>query len=125
MCTWLKYLFHAYIGGIKLGDLIILTSSIEKKWFKLGIALGIRISKMLKFQDKYKANPMRALLKVYHHWLSDDENRFSPTWEKLGLALRIINELTLAANVEAFPKVSLIVKMLYVYNQIVRYIELK
>ena len=91
--------------------MIVLTSSIKENWYNLGVALKIPVSKMENLYGKYHANPMKALNRVYCHWLSD-KNGLLPTWEKLCSALRKIKEFTIATNVEQFPKVSLNTRVL-------------
>ena len=91
-------------------NVIVLTSEIGKKWYKLGIALCIPIPKMEIFHQKYSEKPVMALNRVYRYWLAN-ENGLSPTWEKLVFALQGIKEFEIAAEVELFNKVSLTISV--------------
>ena len=95
--------------------MVVLTSDVEKNWYKLGIALKIPFAIMEKLYIKYNANPMSALNRVYCYWLSD-ENDLSPTWEKLCSALREIKQFSIAADVEQFIEVSLNNYMNYMHT---------
>ena len=116
---WLTIKFFMYVGGLQLRNLIVLTSSIKEKWYKLGVALKIRVSKMENLYEKCHTNPMKGLNRVYCYWLSD-KNGLSPTWEKLCSALRTIQEFTIAADVEQFLKVSLNTRVLYTTSYVYR-----
>ena len=97
------YVFH--IEELNIRRMILLTSEIGEKWYKLGIALYIPIATMEKFYGKYGGNLMRALNRVYHFWLTK-KNHLNPTWEKLISALQEINEYTVATNVQQYRNVS-------------------
>ena len=96
-----------YIGKLQLRNVILLTSEIEEKWYKLGIALRIPIHIMENFYGKYNKNPMIGLNRVYRYWLNV-ENRLSPTWEKLISVLKEIKQYTIATTVEQYIKVGLL-----------------
>ena len=102
----LQYCLMFYIGKLQLRNVILLTSEIEEKWYKLGIALCIPIRKMENFYEKYNKNPMMGLNRVYCYWLNED-NHLMPAWEKLISALKEIKQYTIATTVEQYIKVNL------------------
>lgn len=101
------YVFHT--GELNIRQVVLLTSEIGNKWYKLGIALDIPLTTMEEFYGKYSENPMKALNRVYGYWLKN-KNRLDPTWESLISALQEINEYSVATNVMQYrrPRVSLI-----------------
>ena len=76
---------------------MVLTMSVNPKWFTLGCALCVPIDKLERLGDKYHDNPMKALVRVYRYWLAD-KNGLQPTWEKLLGALQKINEYRLVTS---------------------------
>ncbi|XP_065920654.1 uncharacterized protein [Dysidea avara] len=84
-------------GKLQFRNLIVLTMSVNLKWFALGCALCVPIDKLERLGDKYHDNPMKALVRVYRYWLAD-KNGLQPTWEKLLSALQKINEYRLATS---------------------------
>ena len=74
------------------------TKKVEYKWFELGVALSVPVSKLERIYDKHRDSPIKALIRVYRYWLAD-ENSLMPTWKKLMNALQEIDEYTLAASV--------------------------
>ena len=80
----------------------------RRKWFKLGLALHVPIEALENLSDKYSANPMKGLVRVYRYWLSE-KNDLKPTWDKLITALNEIREYSIAASVAVNIKVCLFV----------------
>ena len=79
------------------------------KWYELGLALHIPIEILEKLYDKYSANPMEGLIRVYRYWLSE-KNNLKPTWDKLIAALNKIHEYRIAASVAVNLKVGLFIQ---------------
>lgn len=89
------------LGELKLGNLILHTKKIEHKWFELGIALGVPINKLERIYGKHNDSPVKALIRVYRHWLAD-KNDLQPTWKKLVTALQNIDEYSLSIKVSKY-----------------------
>ncbi|XP_065920634.1 uncharacterized protein [Dysidea avara] len=89
---------HEFVTGkLQFRNLMVLTMSVNPKWFTLGCALCVPIDKLERLGDKYHDNPMKALVRVYRYWLAD-KNGLQPTWEKLLGALQKINEYRLVTS---------------------------
>ena len=116
------------VGRLSLRNLILLTSEIEEKWYKLGIALRIPIHVMENFYAKYRKNSMKALNSVYRYWLANG-NHLDPTWIKLITGLRKITQYTIASNVEQYINmvsftIRILLKMFLVnFVEIIRKLE--
>ena len=109
------YVFHT--GELHIRNVIVLTSDIGEKWYKLGIALCIPSAIMEHIFLKHRENPMKALNRVYRYWLAD-ENGLEHTWDKLISALKYIKEHTMATTVEQYINVSLYVATIRIHKTI-------
>ena len=93
-----KHVHIMLLEEVRLRTLILRTRKVECKWFELGVALHVPLSKLERIYDKHCDSPVKALIRVYRYWLAD-ENGLIPTWKKLVNALQEIDEYSLAASV--------------------------
>ena len=83
---------------------MLISRKAKDQWFELGIALEIDLDLLTDFDAKFEGLPLKALSRVYQHWLAD-ENGLQPTWDKLIRALKRVNHYTIATKAENMMKV--------------------
>ena len=76
----------------------------DKRWFELGLVLGLSKSNTLdNIEDSYPRDPSRCLLECLSKWLEradDVDSRGGATYDSLSTAIRNLNLIAVAENVE-------------------------
>ncbi|XP_065920286.1 uncharacterized protein [Dysidea avara] len=85
--------------SLDIRQLVIHTMQVRSKWYEFGCALELPLKRLDKLSEKYYDNPVRAFIRVYHYWMSD--NNLEVTVDNLLSALHTVNEYMAARNVEA------------------------
>jgi hypothetical protein len=83
--------------GIKdLKDVRALLFAVRKKWYNIGIELGLNVDKLDVIESKHEDDPDRCLVEMIKMWLKSINP--SPIWSTLACALRAdaVNEVVLA-----------------------------
>ena len=89
--------------SLDIRQLVIHTMQVRSKWYEFGCALELPLKRLDKLSEKYYDNPVRAFIRVYHYWMSD--NNLEVTVDNLLSALHTVNEYMAARNVEAVLQV--------------------
>ena len=66
-----------------------------RRWFNLGLALGVDDSSLQFIEDDTRGDSETGLRRMFQEWLRSSEQ---PSWDNIILALRRIGEKTLAAE---------------------------
>jgi hypothetical protein len=84
------------LGMDALKDVRALLFSIRKKWYNIGIELGLSVVELDVIESNHKDDPDRCLVEMIKMWLKSIDP--FPTWSTLACALRVdaVSEVALA-----------------------------
>ena len=75
----------------------------DKRWFELGLGLGLSKNTLEYIEDSYPRDPYRCLLECLSKWLEradDVDSRGGATYDSLSTTIRDMNLIAVAENIK-------------------------
>ena len=77
----------------------------EAKWFEFGLKLGLLHPTLEAIEATHRGNTSRCLMECLTKWLSRADKNVRPlSWQSLAIAIRKLDERTVAENIEKTSK---------------------